>query len=164
MKYFNDFDFSEFWFDDTDTSNISDFYIINAERELCYKLPESYIELIKMFNGGYVKKNCFPTKTKTTWAENHIAISNIMGIGGENDIVEVTKSMICEWEYPDIGVVICDCPSAGHDIIMLDYRECGKQGEPKVVHVDQEWDYNITLLAEDFEHFIKGLMYEEEFE
>ena len=42
-------------------------------------------------------------------------------------------------------------------MIFLDYRECGKNGEPKVVCVDQEEDYSITFLADNFEDFIRGL-------
>lgn len=49
-------------------------------------------------------------------------------------------------------------------MVFLDYRECGPQGEPKVVHIDQEWDYRITLLAENFEEFITALKTEEEIE
>ena len=42
-------------------------------------------------------------------------------------------------------------------MIFLDYRECGPTGEPKVVRVDQEGDYSITLLADNFGDFIKNL-------
>lgn len=44
---------------------------------------------------------------------------------------------------------------------MLDYRHCGKDGEPEVVHVDQEFDYEITFLAPNFETFIRGLVSED---
>ena len=50
------------------------------------------------------------------------------------------------------------------DMIFLDYRECGTHGEPKVVHIDQEWDYKITPLSDSFEKFIRGLVNEEDFE
>lgn len=72
--------------------------------------------------------------------------------------------MIDEWNYPAIGVAICDCPSAGHDMIFLDYRACGPHGEPAVVHVDQENDYKITHLADSFELFICGLKHESLYE
>lgn len=42
-------------------------------------------------------------------------------------------------------------------MIFLDYTKCGRDGEPSVVHVDQEDDYKITHLADSFEEFIRGL-------
>jgi hypothetical protein len=42
-------------------------------------------------------------------------------------------------------------------MVCLDYRACGPTGEPQVVHIDQERDYNIVLVAESFEAFIRGL-------
>jgi hypothetical protein len=65
--------------------------------------------------------------------------------------------------YPPIGVGIANTPTAGHELIMLDYRECGKQGEPRVVLVDQERDYRITFVAPDFATFIRGLVSWDEF-
>jgi hypothetical protein len=49
-------------------------------------------------------------------------------------------------------------------MICLDYRDCGVLGEPQVVHVDQEFDYKITFVADNFESFIRGLVGDEEFE
>lgn len=71
------------------------------------------------------------------------------------------KFWIEEWGYPDVGLAIADCPSAGHDMVFLDYRNCGKTGEPAVVHIDQEADYKIMKLADNFEAFILSLYREE---
>ena len=140
----------------------TDELINSIEQELGFKLPASYVELMKMHNGGTPKNCCFPTKERTSWAENHIAITGIMGIGRTKTFSLGgslgSQFMITQWGYPNTGVFICDCPSAGHDMIMLDYSKCGKNGEPEVVHVDQEWDYKKTFLAKDFETFIRGLV------
>lgn len=167
-KKFHDFDFSDFW-DDSEYAlreyveeSPSDELIYSIEQELGFKLPASYIELMKMHNGGTPKNYCFPTTERTSWAGDHIAISGIMGIGRTKTYSLCgslgSRFMIEEWGYPDTGVFICDCPSAGHDMVMLDYSKCGKNGEPEVVHVDQEWDYKKTFLAKDFETFIRGLV------
>lgn len=140
----------------------------SIEQELGYKLPASYIQLMNTQNGGVPTRTTFPTQENTSWAEDHIAITSISGIGRDKMYSlggELgSRFMIENWGYPDLGIVICDCPSAGHDVVMLDYRFCGPEGEPCVVHVDQESDYEITYLAPNFEVFIRGLLDEEDFE
>ncbi|MDH6252166.1 hypothetical protein M2347_001893 [Chryseobacterium sp. H1D6B] len=174
LKFFKDFDLSNFWNHDNYALKEyleeypNDEMILSVEEELGYKLPASYIELMKVHNGGMPKNTCFPTSESTSWAEDHIAVTGIMGIG-RNKNYSVCGSlgsqfMIDEWGYPDTGVYICDCPSAGHDMVMLDYSKCGKDGEPEVVHIDQENDYKKIFIAKDFETFIKGLKDEEEFD
>lgn len=168
---FEELDFSNFWNDsDYAVKNYvskppTDELIASIEQELGYKLPASYIAMMKLHNGGKPKNTCFPTEEATSWAEDHIAISGITGIGREKSYSLCgdlgSQFMIEEWGYPDIGVVICNCPSAGHDVVMLDYRKCGRDGEPEVIHVDQEDDYEITFLAKDFETFIRGLVNDE---
>jgi hypothetical protein len=72
--------------------------------------------------------------------------------------------MQAEWGYPTFGFCICDCPSAGHDMIMLDYRAVGPEGEPAVVHVDQEREYKVTALSPDFDTFVRGLVHESQYD
>ncbi|MEO4053246.1 SMI1/KNR4 family protein [Solibacillus sp. CAU 1738] len=171
---FSDMSLTDFWEDseyareEYQSEPPSDEFIDSIEKALGYKLPSSYIYLMKQQNGGVPRNTCFPTEEPTSWAESHIAITGIMGIGREKSYSLCgdlgSPFMIEEWGYPDIGVVICDCPSAGHDVVMLDYRACGKDGEPEVIHVDQEDDYEITFLADNFEEFIKGLVSEEQYD
>ncbi|MFE2410468.1 SMI1/KNR4 family protein [Kitasatospora sp. NPDC059408] len=127
-----------------------------------YRLPDSYVALMTAHNGGIPARTCFPMAEPTSWADDYIEITGIRGIGharpqslgGEFG----SLFWIDMWEYPDIGVYFADTPSAGHDMLALDYRACGPDGEPTVVHVDQENDFAITLVAENFEAFVTGLV------
>ena len=167
---FEGFDLTNFWDDnwyalkEYVSDPPSDELIASVEEELGYKLPAAYIWLMKQHNGGIPMNTCYPCDEPTCWADDHVAITGIFGIGREKSCSLCgelgSQFMIDEWEYPAIGVAICDCPSAGHDMIFLDYRACGPQGEPAVVHVDQENDYKITHLADSFEEFIRGLEHE----
>lgn len=139
-----------------------------VERTLKYKLPVAYVEFMKFQNGGIPKRTNHRTAEPTSWAGDHVAITGIYSIGTAKRCSlcgEVgSQFWIDEWGYPPIGVYFSDCPSAGHDMICLDYRECGPDGEPTVVHVDQEDDYKITFVAASFEAFIRGLEDDEAFE
>lgn len=165
--YWNDFDFEAFW-------KVSDYSkenyeggefdaadIARIEEALGYKLPEAYLSFMRKQNGGLPLKDVFKTEAPTSWSDDHVAITGFLNIGttGSNALLGDfgSRFWLEEWGYPDIGVAICDCPSAGHDMIFLDYRIHGTKEVPAVVHIDQEIDYRITFLAKDFESFVRGL-------
>ena len=161
MKPFENFDWSNFW-DDDDYSlkeyvgkEPTDEEIKEIEEELGYKLPQSYIELVKKHNGGT------PFATLFRNDETSVYITGIYGTDKEkmNSLCgEIGNELwLNEWGYPGIGVAVADTISAGHNMVFLDYRECGKAGEPKVVMINQEDDYSIDYLADNFEEFIRGL-------
>lgn len=132
-----------------------------VEKALGYKLPDSYIALMRNRNGGAPVKNCHRTSTRTSWSHDHVAMTGFLSIGAERRWSLCgafgSRFTIGEWGYPPIGIYFADCPSAGHDMLCLDYSVCGPVGEPRVVHVDQEADYSITHVADSFESFVRGL-------
>lgn len=173
MSYFEGFGLAGFW-EGSDYARKeyvlpapTDISIAAVEKKLGYKLPGSYIELMRHQNGGLPEKTAFPTAEPTSWAEDHVAIHGILGVGDSKAYSLCgglgSQFMIDEWGYPPIGIYFGNCPSAGHDMICLDYRKCGRSGEPQVVHVDQDVDYKITFLSEDFECFVKGLVDDDQF-
>jgi hypothetical protein len=104
---FTNFDVSNFW--DTEpysleytSEPVTDKRIQATEKELGYKLPKSYIELMKVQNGGIPKNCCFPTKEPTSWSTDHIAISGIFGIGNSKTYSLCgelgSRFMIEEWD------------------------------------------------------------------
>lgn len=129
-----------------------------VEEKLVFKLPASYIAMMKEHNGGIPYNRYFPIGNS---GEAYIEISGILGIGSEKKrslCGEMgSRSVIEHGGYPEIGVVICDCPS-DNGIVMLDYRESLNDGEPEVVYVDKSNNYQITKLAANFEAFVSGLV------
>lgn len=164
---FGDFDVTDFW-ENTDYARqayvgepLTGEMLSSVEDELGYRLPKAYIELMRVQNGGMPRLTRHRTKEPTTWAADHIAITGIYGLDRSKPCSLCgefgSRFHIDERGYPPIGVYFCDSPSAGHHMICLDYRQCGPDGEPQVVHVDQELDYKIMFVAASFEDFIRGL-------
>lgn len=156
------FDFSEFW-DDSEyaleeyvSDPPTDEMVASVQEELVFKLPAFYVDMMRLHNGGIPHNNRY-THSETGEA---ITISGILSIGREKNKslcgASGSRFMIENGGYPEVGVVICDCPSE-NEVIMLDYREFGNDGEPEVIHVDRDNKYKITRLADSFETFIRGL-------
>ncbi len=138
---------------------LDDELVRSAEESLGVRLPRSYVELLAHRNGGVLKRGCFLTGFATSWAPDHFEVRAILGVGGDWGIDSAddqgSDNQIEEWGYPPIGVVICDMPSGGHDAVMLDYSECGPNGEPAVAYIDE--DRISRRVADSFAAFLSGL-------
>jgi hypothetical protein len=187
MLIYGDFDISDLWLD-TDGARkryigepLSDELLASIEAELGYQLPQSYVALMRLQNGGLLARTSFRTSgllidVVGIYGINRSKSASLGGIAKQRDawtgrnpetgvaIHFPAKSYrtgsqfwIEEWGYPPIGVYFADCLSGGHDMICLDYRASGPRGEPQIVHVSQESDYDVTVIAPNFETFIRTL-------
>lgn len=162
---------SQFWDDDRLAleeyvdETPSDTLIASVETELGYRLPETYLALMKQHNGGIPYATCYPLPNPQEGEQEYVEITGFLSIGRKksNSLCGTAGNKLFKegWHYPDYGVYICDCPSAGFDLILLDYRQCGPDGEPSVAYVDMEKRQVITL-APDFATFLQGLVEETE--
>lgn len=172
QQYFPEVDLAEFWDDDELAlaeyvdETPDDVLIASIENELGYKLPASYIALMKDHNGGVPYATCYALPADEDAEEQeYIEITGFLSIGRKkmNSLCGAAGNKLFKdaWHYPDYGVYICDCPSGGFDLILLDYRYCGPDGEPSVAYVNME-DDSITTLAPDFATFVQNLAEESE--
>jgi hypothetical protein len=163
----NDF-LSSFW-EPESKPPFTDDTLNSVERNLGFKLPSSFIELLRYQNGGHPELKCVDT-------EHRHDIDDIMSIAvtGDGNICVGHENYIGEWQYPRIGVYFGNCPSGGQDAFCLDYSKCGVDGEPAVAHVVQthagwvsmlsqtprrQGDYQKTVVAASFEAYVRGLRF-----
>lgn len=148
---------------------LTDEMIAYTEKKLGYKLPKSYIELMKIQNGGRPKKEYWINENAKSNEVNIVGVNGFFGIGSKKKRSLFgeygNEFWFKEWEYPrDIGVIIADTESGGHDMIYLDYRECEKDGEPKISVCFGESDFEMQVLANNFEEFLIMLVSQDELE
>ncbi len=131
--------------------------IRSAEAELGYRLPGSYVSLLLRVNGGMLTNRCIAMSRPTSWAQDHIEVSGLVGIlDGEKRLNGIlgNEYLINEWDYPKIGIVIGIMPSP-ELALMLDYTACGPDGEPSVAFIDD--DRSVTQIAANFDAFLASL-------
>nr|WP_202542546.1 SMI1/KNR4 family protein [Streptomyces sp. SID2563] len=137
---------------------MTDAALQDAELRLGVRLPASLLEMLRMRNGGAVAEqwNAFPTDVPTSWSESHVPLDDMMGIGRRNGQLSLldTAYLVGEWGLPSLLVLLT---GEGHWWIALDYRRCGRQGEPSVTWFDAD-DGTELPLAADFRAFVEGLV------
>ncbi|MFC9243797.1 SMI1/KNR4 family protein [Streptomyces sp. NPDC057136] len=136
---------------------LTDETVQEAERELGVSLPSTLLELLRVQNGGSTAadRNVFPTSQPTSWSEDHIPFPDLMGIGRRERMSSLldTPYLVEEWELPSPIVLLS---GDGHCWVGLDYRACGRRGEPSVTLFDTELSSELAL-AGDFRSFVEGL-------
>lgn len=125
-----------------------------AEEKLNVTLPQSYINILKEKNGGSIIYDAYPTAIPTVWADDHIHIDHILGIGEQEGILE-SEYLIQEWGLPKHIVVIS---GSGHSWVAFDYRNTRE--DPPVIFIDAD-QKQIIEMAPNFDAFLQGLYLEE---
>lgn len=124
-----------------------------AEADLGVRLPNSYIEILKEQNGGYLKRSYFPTLV----GDEVVEIKVLPGLGYEHglDGPSGARYMSEEWGYPG-GLLYLD--GDGHTGVFLDYRASGPYNEPSISWLDLEVDNPVPIhVADSFGEFFASL-------
>lgn len=109
--------------------------VSQVERETGFRLPGAYLDVLRDRNGGELVEDCFRTEFRSSWGGDYFQVGLLLGIGPAEVSILDSKYMIDEWQIPVRGLLISSTPS-GHDWVLLDYGDCGPQGEPAVAYVD----------------------------
>ncbi|MEQ1935527.1 MAG: SMI1/KNR4 family protein, partial [Fimbriimonadaceae bacterium] len=115
--------FTEFWGDNyCKHPPLTDEMVAEAERLLGVKLPEAYLALLRIQNGGSTNDFAYPMSVRTSWAPDHVSLSELAGIVLDPDLetcqnIMETEYMTREWELPPHQVLLT---GDGHTWITLD--------------------------------------------
>ncbi|MFH9467582.1 SMI1/KNR4 family protein [Streptomyces clavifer] len=146
--------------------------IVNAERLLDVTLPSALLVLLRHRNGGGGADSwdAFPTTRPTSWSPDHVAFGFVMGIGlreqnciglrDQSPSILTSPYLVAEWGLPTPVVLLSESAPCW---IGLDYRVCGRHGEPSVTWFDAERHTELSL-APDFRSFLEGLTATADFE
>jgi hypothetical protein len=136
--------------------SLTDAAVEDAESRLGVRLPRAYVAALRIQNGGYLRLNAHPS--------NHAPVDFLAGIGPrfpsllQHDWTDVKAYMEEEGIETPAGVdeLVPFCGD-GHYHFCFDYREAGRQGEPRVTYVDVECFDVDECLAPDFGTFLSQL-------
>ncbi|MFP7287353.1 SMI1/KNR4 family protein [Shouchella clausii] len=125
-----------------------------VENHFQVKLPESYVNLLKEQNGGYLSRNKYPFKHDNE--DEDIEIDHLLGLSiKNNEGILQSEYFINEWGLPQHLILIS---GDGHGWVCLDYRSVNEN--PPVIFIDVEVEKEHRL-ADSFAEFINNLYQDE---
>lgn len=143
--------FIDDYFDNHRLLAVTDDVIENAQSKLKVQLPEAYIALMQVQNGGEL------INRKLVVGDEVVSVDYINGIGHKSgDGILLSSTLKREWGLSNRLVYLF---GGSHTWIALDYRRY-KGNNPPVVYVDLELEHQ-TRIAESFQAFIDQLQYDE---
>lgn len=165
--HLTDMDFSDFWHDIKESERRyeaarPDLRLIRSiQDELGFVLPDAYVELMKMHNGGMLNRCWYPINFPAETYADYIQVTHLLGIDreiayslcgrfGSKFLLEDKGSL------ENAGIAFANCISPTRAILILDYRTSGKDGEPCVTYINSA-THEETVIAPNFEIFIRGL-------
>lgn len=147
---------------ESDNPKVNDLLVSDVEQVLGVKLPESYISLMKQWNGGYLEEeyqvvllDSVPENLNYYLGEGFWGLNLLAGISTDinnNEGIVYTAQTAHEWGVPE-KVISFD--GDGHTWLALDYRENEKN--PKVIFIETD---NLVFLelAKNFGDFIESII------
>ena len=167
MPRLTDMDFSDFWHDIRESerrymSSPADLREIrDVQEKLGFRLPDAYVELMKMHNGGLLNRCWYPVKEDAKTYSDYIQVTGILGIGSEVPYSlcgRFGSEFLLEGHetLKGAGIALMNSISPTRAMLMLDYRKCGVNGEPEILYVNLETKEE-RVVARDFEAFIRNL-------
>lgn len=144
MHYFVDTDFNKLWKPITNKRFTlpfpTDKEFIALENQLGVKLPASYVELATASqNGGFLKRNGVPIRDESGNITRYVKINHINPIG-RTDIEPIYDTPNPFYNIPNL-FIIGENWDANYEFFVLNYMNCGSNGEPTVVFITRKSSY-----------------------
>ncbi len=145
--------------------------IVLAEQRLGHPLPAAYLDVLRVHNGGYLRRSIYP-KRYLPYLHNYLHLPVLYGIGGEEGIdsnltwhedIPRCKYLATQLGVDPIHVVVIS--RFGRFGLVLDYSKL-RGSEPSLcfVYVGNSPEVNLEYIDESFASFIDSLEVDSEIE
>ncbi|MFN4215178.1 SMI1/KNR4 family protein [Exiguobacterium sp.] len=140
------------WRQDPDDPNrlpeLTEDVLKEVEARLGVKLPDDYLEVIRIQNGGWIEERDLPIVLNGL--DDIALVDSIAGVGLSDGLIQ-SKALLTEWGVEDERLIAF--AGDGHFFLAFDYRE---SATPKIAYIDTDTE-QIDVLFDSFRQFTEAL-------